>query len=109
MLEESRFHVLADEILERIAEKLEDEADEWCEAELQGGVLSVIMADEQRYQINKHATMRQIWVSSPYSGAAHFMYDPVQKEWISTRQHEITLLGMLSSEMSARAGHPVSF
>lgn len=59
------------ELLE-FAEELEQNFE--LEPELESGVLSIIMPDEREYIINKHTPSRQIWVSSPYSGAAYFEY-----------------------------------
>lgn len=75
-MEENQYHDQADlalyELLE-FAESLEDKSD--IEAELEEGILSITMPDEREYVINKHTPSRQIWVSSPYSGAGYFEYD----------------------------------
>ncbi len=51
-------------------EKLEETHD--ISPELDSGVLNVIMPDDREYVINKHTPSRQIWVSSPYTGAGYF-------------------------------------
>lgn len=72
-MDESQFHRLADETLERLAERIED-ADEAGEidVDLQEGVLTLELEDGRQYVINKHAAMQEVWVSSPVSGAHHF-------------------------------------
>jgi frataxin len=53
------------------------------ECELESGVLSLIMPDDKEYVINKHAPSKQIWVSSPYSGAGYFEYNG--QNWVPKR------------------------
>ncbi len=107
-MDESRFHVLADAIMEKIVETL-DEAGEWCDVELHDGVLTIIVSGGKQYLINKHATMRQIWLASPFSGAAHFAHDDASDDWVSTRQKDVTLCGLLAAEISGKTGHSISF
>ena len=58
----SAFETLADGLLAALEAALGDNAD------LQGGVLTV-EADEGTWVVNKHAATRQVWLSSPQSGA----------------------------------------
>jgi len=72
-MDETKFHIIADKYLQTIIaffEELEENFD--ISPELNSGVMSVIMPDEREYVINKHTPSRQIWVSSPYSGASYF-------------------------------------
>lgn len=59
------------ELLEFV-EGLEEQHD--IEGELEEGILAVTMPDGREYVINKHTPSRQIWVSSPYSGAGYFEF-----------------------------------
>lgn len=83
-MDETKYHIEADkcqhELLE-FAENLEENHD--LEAELDSGVLSIMMPDEREYVINKHTPSRQIWVSSPYSGASYFEF--VENQWVAKR------------------------
>ena len=74
-MSEQAFESLADSLLESLEEEIED-------AELQGGVLTVD-ADAGTWVVNKHAPTRQIWLSSPKSGAKHYAYDPGSRLWQS--------------------------
>jgi frataxin len=61
-LDESRFEALADETLERFMDAID---------EALGDAMDV--------------DNRQIWMSSPKSGATHYKYDPATGRWVSTR------------------------
>ena len=79
-MEESEYHLKADLELDRLLEFLEDlENHHDISPELESGVLSIVMPDDKEYVINKHTPSRQIWVSSPYSGASYFEY--IDKGW----------------------------
>ncbi|PIR32413.1 MAG: iron donor protein CyaY [Alphaproteobacteria bacterium CG11_big_fil_rev_8_21_14_0_20_44_7] len=74
-MEETQYHKYADAALEELLEYLEGLEDEYdIYPELESGVLSLTMADDRQYVINKHTPSKQIWVSSPYSGAGYYEY-----------------------------------
>ena len=79
-MSDSSFESLADSLLEALEEGLGNVAD----AELQGGVLTV-EADGGTWVVNKHAPTRQIWLSSPKSGARHYAFDEASGLWRDTR------------------------
>ena len=83
-LDEQAFEAVAEAALGRIESVLEDEADD-LEVDRQGGVLTIETADGATFVLNKHAPLRQLWLSSPVSGASHYDYDADRKRWISTR------------------------
>jgi len=89
-MSESRFESLADSVLSSLEEALGEEAD----AELQGSVLTV-QKDGGTWVVNKHAPMRQVWLSSPRSGARHFAFDDQSGLWKDTRGGDdlLTVLG----------------
>ncbi|KIM00127.1 Frataxin-like CyaY facilitates iron supply for heme A synthesis or Fe-S cluster assembly [Paramagnetospirillum magnetotacticum MS-1] len=95
-LDESRFASLADPLLERIGDAVEDAMDD-ADAELHAGILTLTLPGIGQYVINKHSPNREIWVSSPKSGAHHFGWNGEQ--WISTRNAQLELLGMLRAEI----------
>jgi frataxin len=103
-LSEAAFHPLADEALDEIALAIETHLDDRIDAELQEGVLTIDMEDGGQYVINKHAPNRQIWVSSPRSGAWHFAYAEPGANWVSTRDAGTTLGGLLRQEIGAATG-----
>ena len=100
-LDESRFATLADDLLERIADALEDALED-ADAELHAGILTLSVPGLGQYVINKHAPNREIWLSSPKSGAHHFAWR--DETWISTRDAAISLVPLLTSEIKAITG-----
>ncbi|ARJ67547.1 iron donor protein CyaY [Magnetospirillum sp. ME-1] len=95
-LDESRFASLADPLLERIADAVEDAMDD-ADADLHAGILTLTLPGIGQYVINKHSPNREIWLSSPKSGAHHFGWNG--EKWMSTRNAEIELLGLLLAEI----------
>ena len=83
-MSDSAFERLADSLLAALEEGLGEHVD----AELQGGILTVD-GDAQggggTWIVNKHAPTKQIWLSSPKSGARHYAYDAGSGLWNDTR------------------------
>ena len=77
-MSEFAFETQADSLIEALEAELGDDAD------LQGGVLTV-ETDEGTWVVNKHGPTRQIWLSSPKSGARHFAFDEASQLWKDTR------------------------
>ena len=71
-----RYHDLSDSYLDRLVSALEEEAEtnEAWEVEYSAGVLSVSIADQGTWIINKQPPNKQIWLSSPVSGPKRFDY-----------------------------------
>jgi len=90
---DSAFESLADRLLAVLEEEIGDHAD----AELQGGILTV-EGDEGTWIVNKHAPTRQVWLSSPKSGARHYAYDAPSGQWKDTRGG-VDLLAVLAAEL----------
>jgi frataxin len=85
----SAFETLADSLLEALEEGLD--------GELQGGVLTV-EGEAGTWIVNKHAPTRQIWLSSPKSGARHYAFEQAKGLWQDTRGGA-DLLTTLSGEL----------
>ena len=85
MLDESRFHALANATLMHINDQLEQAYDEGSLEELDfdegGGILTIITPDEVTFVVSKHAPSGQIWLASPLSGGLHFDFDENAQEW----------------------------
>jgi frataxin len=94
---DSAFESLADSLLAALEAGIGDHAD----AELQGGVLTVdgdAKSGGGTWIVNKHAPTRQIWLSSPVSGARHYAFDAAAGQWRDTRGGD-DLLAVLSAEL----------
>lgn len=102
-MDESRFHTLADATLDTLLQTLEAAIGDHADLELNQGVLTLELEDGRQFLVNKHAPNRQIWLSSPVSGAWHFAYDGEQQAWISTRGTE-TLPGILTRDLTSAIG-----
>ncbi len=90
---DTSFENLADSLLRALEEGIGDHAD----AELQGGVLTV-ESDQGTWIVNKHAPTRQIWLSSPKSGARHYAFEAGSGLWKDTRSGG-DLLSTLAAEL----------
>jgi len=85
MIDATLFHKLADSLLQELADKIED-FDSAADAEYLQGILNIELGDGRKYVINKHEPTRQIWLSSPLSGAHKFSFDETKKTWESTKK-----------------------
>lgn len=107
-MDESAFHTLADRMLARLQAGIEAALGDDAAVDLRDGILTVELDDGRQYVINKHAPTRQIWLSSPVSGAGHFAHEPASGVWRSTRGGAV-LTDLLASEFEAAGGRPVTF
>lgn len=105
-LDESRFHAIADQTLSGLLTDVEDTAGDVLDIDEQGGILTIELDSGAQYIVNKNAPLRQIWLSSPQSGAWHFDWDG--ETWVSTRHDGTTLTGLLAEELTAAVGLTVS-
>jgi len=101
-LDESRFNTLADATLERIADIVDEVLGDRIDVESQGGIVTLTLNDGGQYVINKHGPNREIWMSSPASGAWHFA--PADGAWISTREPRENLTILVARELGAKYG-----
>lgn len=100
------FHRAADPTLERWAEALETADPEGkLDVALENGILTItIEADGRQFVLNKHSPMRQLWLSSPVSGAYHC--NPEGTRWTAT--NGANLATVLRDDLATAAGiHPI--
>lgn len=107
-MDETRFATLADATLMYLFEAIDGAAGDELEVDLGEGILTIELEDGGQYVVNKHAPNRQIWVSSPVSGAHHFGYDETAASWVDTRaassEEAVVLEVILGRELSAALG-----
>jgi len=109
-MDEPEFARQAGKVLDRLMQEIEDQAMDDLDVDLEGGILSIALPAGGTYLINKHAPNREIWLSSPKSGAWHFRHDP-EAGWVSTRVVDDArpqLHRLLSDELAAVVGGPVT-
>jgi frataxin len=97
-MSEPAFDALAESLLENLLESLLEGvgraagtvtgtrkgADAEWDADLEGGVLT-LEGNGGTWVLHKHAPTRQMWLSSPQSGAHHYAFDPALSQWRDTR------------------------
>jgi frataxin len=106
-MDASQFESRADATLARLEQALEAAAGDGLDAELVGGILTLELEDGGIYQINKHSPNREIWLSSPVSGAWHFAWHDGDGVWRSTRGAE-RLEDLLGRELSEALGEVIA-
>lgn len=76
------FHASAVLILNKVGDFFESS---WpgADVDLLEETLTITLPTHQQYVINKHGVTRQIWVSSPFTGAHHFHLS--EGRWKCTR------------------------
>jgi frataxin len=104
-MNQAEFERRATEILDWLFEQIEDQLGDWLDVEMAGGILQIELPDGGAYVVNKHGPNREIWVSSPKSGAWHFASGE-GGAWHSTRGSE-ELTALLAGELAAASGRAV--
>lgn len=104
-MEESQFHRFADKTLDALVEALELlDSDGSLEVESQHGVVTIELGNGKQFVISKHASSRQIWVSSPLSGGLHF--SALGSKWVLADGRELG--SVLSHDLQTLSGITVS-
>lgn len=85
-MDESSFERVAEATLRDLMSRIEAARDD-ADVELVGAILTIDLEEEGTYIVNLHRPNRQIWLSSPKSGAWHFARDAAG-QWVSTRGTE---------------------
>jgi frataxin len=109
-MDESEFGTKAEALLRRLFEAIDATLGDFLEVDLQSGILEISLpGDGGTYVINRHSASREVWVSSPRSGAWHFRPQP-DGAWRATRggSDAPMLAGLLSDELSAATGRSFS-
>jgi frataxin len=86
-LDDSLFQTLVAQCLGRWLDRLED-SDGFDDIDLTDGVLQAETEAGKTFILNRHVPLKQVWLSSPVSGAHHYAWDDGSGEWLSTRGGE---------------------
>jgi frataxin len=107
MMDESTYLALADKTLESIARAIEEQDSAGrLDVELNQGILTLELDDGRQFVINRHTASRQVWMSSPISGASHHAYVSDQQSWVDSEGRE--LLSLLEADLLKAAGVKVT-
>lgn len=107
-LDESGFHAIADRTLQHLVTVIDRELGDDLDADIDGGILSVGLPDGGQYVVNKNAHLKQIWLSSPKSGAWHFVWNEAEAAWLSTRHEHVRLNELVAAELEQITGTAVA-
>ena len=102
-IDDATFETLAESALQAMADGLEDSEADNLDIELEEGVLTIEVDDGGTFLLNKHTPLKQLWLSSPKSGASHYTYDEAAGRWLSTRD-SADLIERLVAEMTDVTG-----
>lgn len=79
---------------ERTLQRIHDTVESWAEdlgiseydATFELGVVTISFGSKGAFVLNKQASIRELWLSSPVSGPSHYYYCPSTRLWRDTRQ-----------------------
>ncbi|EGW35625.1 uncharacterized protein SPAPADRAFT_58839 [Spathaspora passalidarum NRRL Y-27907] len=105
---DNEYNKLSGDYLEGIADSLEELSEDYeqVDAELNHGVLTLILPPHGTYVINKQPPNKQIWLSSPISGPKR--YDLIDGKWKTLRDGSL-LTELLEDEVSSALGTEFKF
>ncbi len=101
MADDAAFETLAGAELQSLADRLEDALGDVADVDFDAGILTIALDRGGQFVVNKHAPRRQIWLSSPVSGATH--YDHRSGDWVGTRDG-VALSARLAEELGGLTG-----
>lgn len=85
-MNEAEFIQLVANYLDYLLEKIETDYWSVVECEFSEGVLKIQTETVGIFIINRNIPRKELWLSSPFSGGAHFSYS--EGEWLNTRTQE---------------------
>ncbi len=103
MMHESDFLAAAEAMQRRWFDALEAAEPDALDVDFENGILTVEAEGIGTFVLSKHAPTRQLWLSSPLSGASHYQYDAARAAWLSTRGGG-DLDALLEAEFARAAG-----
>ena len=85
-MNEATFVRFVTDYLDTLLEKIETSYWSVVESELSEGVLKIQTETNEVFIINRNIPRQELWLSSPFSGGAHFSFSG--QEWLNTRTKE---------------------
>jgi frataxin len=105
--DETTFETVAEALLRHWFDEIDKAHANIADVELQSGVLTIEIEGAGVFVLNKHGPLRQLWLSSPVSGASHYTYDQATGGWRSTRGGD-DLATVLEAELEEAAGSAIA-
>ena len=103
MMDESTYLAIADKTLQALSDAVERaDAGGMLDIELNHGILTLSLEDKRQFVVNRHTASRQIWMSSPVSGASHHKYITDEDAWVDGEGRELGEL--LQADLKQAAG-----
>jgi len=99
-MSDAEFITQAEREIGFLAERLEELTGDIVDVDYEQDVLTLELDDGAQYVINRQTPMKQIWLSSPFSGAWHYGAD-AQGVWRATRGGK-PMRQLLSEELAER-------
>lgn len=109
-MDQPAFERQAAALLEQLFDRIDAALGDDLDVDYEAGILTLKLPDGQTYLLNKHAPNREIWLSSPISGAWHFAPTDDGAVWRSTRpvaEGPDDLLAMLQAELTTLTGSTI--
>jgi frataxin len=106
LMEDQVFEAIASKLLEEWAEIIEDAVED-ADVDCDGSVLSVELDDGRVFILNRHRPLKQMWLSSPISGASHYAWDDDAQAWQGTREQG-RLDALFSGDLSIALGQKIT-
>jgi frataxin len=106
-MDQSAFERQAAALLEAFFDEIDATLGDELDVDYEGGILTIKLPDGRTFLVNKHAPNREIWLSSPVSGAWHFAFDAGDALWRSTRavaEGPDNLAALLEAELNDLTG-----
>ncbi len=82
-MDDTAFVHLVTNYLDQLLETIESKYWEVVECELNSGVLNIKTQSGKEFVVNRNIPRKELWLSSPFSGGAHFY--PKDGQWFNTR------------------------
>ncbi|QIZ78106.1 iron donor protein CyaY [Ferrimonas lipolytica] len=103
-IDTSRYHQLADAVMEQITERIDD-AELELDYEQAGNVVDLECVDGSHIVINKQEALHQLWVATKQNGH-HFVFNGEQ--WIDDRSG-VELYALLNEAVALQGGESIDF
>lgn len=105
MIKDPKIKFQAEKTLQDLCLVLEQHLSPEYDVDYENQSLVIDLNDGRQYLLSFHGVTQQIWLSSPLSGAHHYVWGP--QGWSSTRD-EITLFQLLEQELTLLCGRSLS-